>query len=149
MASIMLAAVASMIIATNQIAYAKESSCDVTAGGKCLFVAKKGDIEVDKMTIVVNGGGGSNQTVDLTPILTKISNLESQNTALQSQVNALSTQVANMTDNGITSIEVAPVNETGPVVTPPVEPPIDNGTGNNSTGNTTDTGGNSTGNFTG
>jgi hypothetical protein len=135
----MLAAVASMIIATNQLAYAKESSCDVTAGGKCLFVAKKGDIEVDKMTIVVNGGG-SNQTVDLTPILTKISNLEAQNVALQSQVNSLSTQVANMTDNGITSIEVAPVNETGPVVTPPVEPPIDNGNG---------TGTNSTGNFTG
>jgi hypothetical protein len=61
-------------------------------------------------------------------------------------VNSLTSQVANIT-TGITSIEVAPVNETGPVVPPvepPVEPPIDNSTGNNGTGNTTNSG-----NFTG
>jgi prefoldin subunit 5 len=119
-------------------ANAKESTCDVTAGGKCLIIAKRGDVEIDKLTIVVGSGGGV--ATNLTDINNAISVIQGQIASqsdqigtVNSQLNTLSAQVANFSDTGITSIELQPVNETVPA-------PVENTT---DTGNVTDT--NSTG----
>jgi prefoldin subunit 5 len=134
----MLATVAAIGISGISAANAKESTCDVTAGGKCIIVAKRGDVEIDKLTIVVGSGGGV--ATNLTDINNAISVIQGQIASqsdqigtVNSQLNTLSAQVANFSDTGITSIEIAPVNETVPV------PPVVNDTG----GNVTDT--NSTG----
>jgi hypothetical protein len=142
--SIMLIAVAAISIGTitSTSANAKESSCDVSAGGKCLIIAKRGDIEIDKLTIVVGSGGGGVAT-NLTDINNAISVLQGQVASqggqlgsVTNELNTLAGQVANFSDTGITSIEITPVNETGPVVneTTPV-PPVTNetGTGGNDT----------------
>jgi hypothetical protein len=145
---ILLAAVAAIGLGgISTAANAKESSCDVTAGGKCIIVAKRGDIEIDKLTIVVGSGGGV--ATNLTDINNAISVIQGQIASqsdqigtVNSQLNTLSAQVANFSDTGITSIEITPVNETMPVPEP--IPPVTNETGNTTDmGNVTDT--NSTG----
>jgi hypothetical protein len=151
---ILLAAVAAIGLGgISTAANAKESSCDVTAGGKCIIVAKRGDIEIDKLTIVVGSGGGV--ATNLTDINNAISVIQGQIASqsdqigtVNSQLNTLSAQVANFSDTGITSIEITPVNETsgggGNTTIPEPIPPVTNETGNTTdTGNVTDT--NSTG----
>ncbi len=143
--AIMLAAIAAIAISGISAANAKESSCDVSAGGKCVIVAKRGDVEIDKLTIVVGSGGGGVAT-NLTSINNAISVIQGQIASqsdqigtVNSQLNTLSAQVANFSDTGITSIELTPVNETSPPVvnnTIPTTNETDNGN-NNSTGNFT------------
>lgn len=116
------------VFALTQSATAKDSTCDVSAGGKCVIVAKRGDIEIDKLTIIVGvpgtGPPGQNGT-DGAPGQNGTS-LDNQTLAdISTIVDAF--RAGNLT-GGITEIEISPVNETVP------EPTPGNDTGGNITG---------------
>ena len=80
-----------------QTANAKESVCKVEEGKNvCIITAKKGDVEIDKLTIEVNVQGGSFNSTGLEE---QINNLEDVIADMQTQINEFN-------DTGITSIEI-------------------------------------------